>query len=871
MRRTRLAGHWRMLVVAAVAVVLLSASVFGAVSAGAAKRPLIQGGTEAKEGQFPWMAWIEYGNWETGEPETSGCSGTVVSPTVILTAGHCVKEPKEGGGATLAAGKYHVVTSAVKALIDGDKLCTACTRSAVSRVIPYPGFSYGGGAVIESGRDAGLLVLSKPIAAPSIQLDQVPGRQNPLVVGSEAFVAGYGITSPAGNTAGTLYSTTTKIESLAPECEAFSVCIGNVSQKGTCEGDSGGPLWQEAGYGPVELGLTSRGPSNACNQTIDTRVDEMRPWIEEQIAAAKPAVAYVANFGSSSVTPLEFPAGSAGSEVKVGSPEGVAITPNGKTAYVTDALTGTVLPVEVATNKAGSEIGVGESPRGIAVTPNGQTAYVANYKSNSVTPIELATGKAGSEIKVGSHPEGVAITPNGKTVYVTNEGSDSVTPIEVATNKALTEIEVGHQPYGVAVTPNGNTAYVTNGEGDSVTPIELATGKAGLEIKVGKTPRGIAIAPSGKTAYVANAGSNSVTPIEVATNTAGSEVTVGGNPVGVAFGPSGATAYVTNETSGSVTPIEVATNTPDAEIKVGKDPVAVALASVPELPAVATAAASEITDGSATVGATVDPDGSEVTACTVEYGTTNAYGTSAPCNVSPGSGEGPVEVSAALEGLAPSTEYHYRISATNAAGTSVGSDKTFKTGVLAPAPTVVTGAASAITNTAATLNATVRPRRRGGEQVQLRIRHLRSLRVECELRNCPRVGHQPRRRLRARRGPDSQHDLPLQDLGDERHREQGIGRHLRHAAEPAPGGSDRLRRQLRQQVGDADRARHQRSRNGNQPRRQRAGGRGRRPERQARVRNGVQYRRRHSDRSRDKHGGRGNPRRQPPGRHRHQP
>ena len=45
----------------------------------------------------------------------------------------------------------------------------------------------------------------------------------------------------------------------------------------------------------------------------------------------------------------------------------------------------------------------------------------------------------------------------------------------------------------------------------------------------------------------------------------------------------------------------------------------------------------------------------------------------------PGAGASPVEVSASVTGLAANTSYHFRVVATNAGGTSVGSDKTFAT------------------------------------------------------------------------------------------------------------------------------------------------------------------------------------------------
>jgi Glycine rich protein len=96
-------------------------------------------------------------------------------------------------------------------------------------------------------------------------------------------------------------------------------------------------------------------------------------------------------------------------------------------------------------------------------------------------------------------------------------------------------------------------------------------------------------------------------------------------------------------------------------------------------PTVETELASSVKQSAATLNATVNPEGSEVTACTFEYGTSLAYGSSAPCASLPGSGMSPVSVSATISGLKPSTTYHFRISATNAGGVAFGSDQSFAT------------------------------------------------------------------------------------------------------------------------------------------------------------------------------------------------
>jgi hypothetical protein len=90
-------------------------------------------------------------------------------------------------------------------------------------------------------------------------------------------------------------------------------------------------------------------------------------------------------------------------------------------------------------------------------------------------------------------------------------------------------------------------------------------------------------------------------------------------------------------------------------------------------------ATSLTTQTTATLSARVNPDGQTVTECKFEYGTSTGYGSSASCKTLPGSGSSPVEVSAKITALTPNTEYHFRISATNTAGTSKGADVTYKT------------------------------------------------------------------------------------------------------------------------------------------------------------------------------------------------
>ncbi|HWG09109.1 MAG TPA: alkaline phosphatase family protein [Solirubrobacteraceae bacterium] len=103
-------------------------------------------------------------------------------------------------------------------------------------------------------------------------------------------------------------------------------------------------------------------------------------------------------------------------------------------------------------------------------------------------------------------------------------------------------------------------------------------------------------------------------------------------------------------------------------------------------PAVLTGAADAITQTSARLNATVNPNGSRIGDCRFEYGTSVFYEASVPCVPSPEGGRAPVAVSGSLEGLLPDTTYHFRILATNEHGTSTGADRTLDT--LPEAPVV---------------------------------------------------------------------------------------------------------------------------------------------------------------------------------------
>ena len=94
-------------------------------------------------------------------------------------------------------------------------------------------------------------------------------------------------------------------------------------------------------------------------------------------------------------------------------------------------------------------------------------------------------------------------------------------------------------------------------------------------------------------------------------------------------------------------------------------------------PTVSTGGASAITQTTANVKGTVNPQGQSTTYY-FQYGPTTTYGSQTP-PAAAGSGTKGVAATGTLTGLAPNTRYHYRIVASNPSGVDSGGDKSFVT------------------------------------------------------------------------------------------------------------------------------------------------------------------------------------------------
>lgn len=254
--------------------VALSLFVPLAAVAGPVESPII-GGTDAPFGKWPDVAAVYLSD------NSQECTATLVAPTVVLTAGHCVIDLM---GETV---KYVLIgTNSLIKKAEGEVI-------TVTKAIEYPSS--------QSTFDVALLILEKPstreprkiaVGWPSIDIKN----------GADVSIVGYGaIDMNAMMYVNELKEATIKISDADCTTHANDGCspaakpagelgAGGRGMPDTCPGDSGGPLYLATDYGTFLAGVTSRGYDNNvydCSEGgIYVRPDKLVAWMEEASGVA---------------------------------------------------------------------------------------------------------------------------------------------------------------------------------------------------------------------------------------------------------------------------------------------------------------------------------------------------------------------------------------------------------------------------------------------------------------------------------------------------------------------------------------------------------------------------------------------------------
>jgi len=195
-----------------------------------APRTRIVGGTQAAQGEYPAQAFVE--------SSIGSCGGTLVTPTKVLTAAHCVfGEESTPGDFALCVGRADLND------------CSGIDIYGVGSVDRNSSYN-----AVTGQNDVALLTLDRTAPFTPLQLVD-PAHPELWAPGVGARIVGWGSTSEGGSTSDQLRQADVPMVSDQACASDYSqahsgteqfdpatmVCAGD-GVHDTCQGDSGGPL-----------------------------------------------------------------------------------------------------------------------------------------------------------------------------------------------------------------------------------------------------------------------------------------------------------------------------------------------------------------------------------------------------------------------------------------------------------------------------------------------------------------------------------------------------------------------------------------------------------------------------------------------------
>ena len=239
--------------------------------------PNIVGGNTAADGEFPFLVrlYINIGN------SSYLCSGSLLSPTWVITAAHCL-DGAAASGVLIRAGSNQKSS--------GGEIVGA------RQLYMHPSYNRG-----TFDNDIALINLSAAVTAPKTgSISRLSNNESSAMPeGSAVWVAGWGTTASGGNTSENLLKVSVNVsyaESCAANSSYFSyeltnnmICAGvPTGGKDACQGDSGGPLFRYDNNNIWLAGIVSWGYGCALSSYpgVYARVANYDAWINQTMSAA---------------------------------------------------------------------------------------------------------------------------------------------------------------------------------------------------------------------------------------------------------------------------------------------------------------------------------------------------------------------------------------------------------------------------------------------------------------------------------------------------------------------------------------------------------------------------------------------------------
>lgn len=198
-----------------------------------------------------------------GATAGSLCTGTIISPTVVLTAAHCVHPDTVGTG-----NEFSVLTAP-----DITDKAHPSPKLKVKEVHYDTAFDIKN---VLNGHDVAVVILESPTTIPPIPWNGA--ALDPSLTGQPARLVGYGLSDSFGQKgAGIKRQVTVKLNSF----DGNFVKTGSLLPwKGICSGDSGGPVLMKVGGVEKVVGVNSFGIIYCLSESASTRLDTYKSFVE---------------------------------------------------------------------------------------------------------------------------------------------------------------------------------------------------------------------------------------------------------------------------------------------------------------------------------------------------------------------------------------------------------------------------------------------------------------------------------------------------------------------------------------------------------------------------------------------------------------
>ena len=220
-------------------------------------------GTNVPTSQFPTVG-------EVGDASFFDCTGTLISPTHVLTAGHCLTGSNGQLTTSQTGGRFRL---------------NGVVYNSV-HIFVHPAWKGGNNGDAEGEFDAIVMELDHPVPG----VTPTPIYRQAPTVGQVLTLAGYGeqgTGATGGNNtfpaAGTINYGTTPIDIVTGTYIKWNFDKATPVESNTAPGDSGGPAFLTVNGTLYVAGITNGGQLDTAaygDQSYDTRVDAIAAWID---------------------------------------------------------------------------------------------------------------------------------------------------------------------------------------------------------------------------------------------------------------------------------------------------------------------------------------------------------------------------------------------------------------------------------------------------------------------------------------------------------------------------------------------------------------------------------------------------------------